>query len=126
MIETRGTPCLSRSSDAISGNFSPFSRFWRCSASWSRTALPKLLNSGSGVQDQPVVTVYGKTIYRSALNGMLEQRTLANNFMSELNPYYAAQPLRRHQGRDLVDALILQHEADRLGLPGGPRSVASS
>ena len=24
--------------------------------------------------------------------------------------------------RDLVDALILQHEADRLGLPAGPES----
>jgi hypothetical protein len=83
-------------------------------------SLPKLLNSGSSVQDPPVVKLYGRTIYRSALAGMLEQRTLANNFVSELIPYMPRNVFGGTKDRDLVDALILQHEADRLGLPGGP------
>jgi len=66
------------------------------------------------------VKLYGKTVYRSALAGMLEQRTLANNFVSELIPYMPRNLFGGTKDRDLVDALILQHEADRLGLPGGP------
>ena len=58
-------------------------------------SLPKLLNPSYGGRDQPVVTLYGKTVYRSALNEMLEQRTLANMFVSELNPYRRPQPVRR-------------------------------
>jgi hypothetical protein len=83
-------------------------------------SLPKLLNSGSGMQDPYVVTLYDRKVYRSALAGMLEQRTLANNFVSELIPYMPRNPFGGTKDRDLVDALILQHEADRLGLPSGP------
>jgi len=83
-------------------------------------SLPKLLNPSYGGRDQPVVKLYGKTIYRSALNEMLEQRTLANMFVSELIPYMGRNPFGTTKDRDLVDALILQHEADRLGLPTGP------
>ena len=83
-------------------------------------SLPKLLNPSYGGRDQPVVKLYGKTVYRSALNEMLEQRTLANMFVSELNPYMGRNPFGGHEGPGLVDALILQHEADRLGMPAGP------
>jgi hypothetical protein len=90
-------------------------------------SLPKLLNPSYGGRDQPVVKLYGKTIYRSALNHMLEERTLANAYVFELVrfinrfelPAYQ-QPFGGTKDRDLVDALILEHEADRLGLPGGP------
>ncbi len=47
-------------------------------------SVPKLLNPSYGGRDQPVVKLYGKTIYRSALNAMYEQRTLANTFVFEL------------------------------------------
>jgi hypothetical protein len=83
-------------------------------------SLPKLLNSNTGVRDQVVATIYGKTVYRSGLNEMLEQRTRANLFVSELSPYMTRTPFGGVKDRDLVDALILQHEADRLGIPTGP------
>jgi hypothetical protein len=50
-------------------------------------SLPKLLNPSYGGRDQPIAKLFGKTVYRSALNELLEQRTLANMFVSELNPY---------------------------------------
>ena len=90
-------------------------------------SLPRLLNPSYGGRDQPVVTLYGKTVYQSALNEMLEQRTLANQFVSELNPYFGRRIRSAAlKDRDLVDALILQHEADRLGHPGGPRDGQAS
>jgi peptidyl-prolyl cis-trans isomerase D len=84
-------------------------------------SLPKLLNPSFAGRDQPVVTLYGKTVYRSALNAMREQRTLANMFVAELlAPYLGrTQFFGGTKDRDLVDALILQHEADRLGIPAG-------
>ena len=83
-------------------------------------SLPKLLNPSYGGRDQPVVKLFGKTVYRSALNEMLEQRTLANTFVAQLNPYLGPHPFGATRDRDIVDALILQREADRLGLPAGP------
>jgi hypothetical protein len=85
-------------------------------------SLPKLLNPSYGGRDQPVAKLFGKTVYRSALNELLEQRTLANMFVSELNPYVGQRPFGGTKDRDLIDALILQREADRLGLPAGPDS----
>jgi hypothetical protein len=83
-------------------------------------SLPKLLNPSYGGRDQPVVKLFGKTVYRSALNEMLEQRTLANTFVAQLNQYLGPHPFGATKDRDIVDALILQREADRLGLPAGP------
>jgi hypothetical protein len=85
-------------------------------------SLPKLLNPSYGGRDQPVANLFGKTVYRSALNELLEQRTLANTFVSELNPYVGRNPFGGTKDRDLVDGLILQREADRLGLPAGPEN----
>ena len=82
-------------------------------------SLPKLLNPNSAARDQPVVTLYGKTIYRSSLNEILEQRTIANHFMAELNPFRGRNQFGGTKDRDLVDALVLRHEADRLGIPRG-------
>jgi len=92
-------------------------------------SLPKLLNSSYGGRDQPVVTLrwkeenYRKTIYRSALQGMVEERTLANTFVAEVAALLglrARDPFGGTKDREMVDALILQHEADRLGMPAGP------
>jgi hypothetical protein len=84
-------------------------------------SLPKLLSPNSSGRDQPVATLYGKTIYRSALQGMLEERTLANLFVSELSPYIGRAPFGGVKDRDLVDALILDREANRLGIPATPQ-----
>jgi hypothetical protein len=83
-------------------------------------SLPKLLNPGYAGRDQPVVKLFDQTVYRSALNQMVEQRTLANMFVSQLNPYMSQHPFGTTRDREMVDALILQREADRLGLPAGP------
>jgi hypothetical protein len=82
-------------------------------------SLPRLLSSSTNSRDQPVAKLYGKTVYRSTLNEMLEERTRANLFISELSPYSGRNPFGGVKDRDLIDALILQHEADRLGLPAG-------
>jgi len=83
-------------------------------------SVPKLLNPSYGGRDQPVVALYGKTVYRSAMNAMVEQRTLANMFVSELVAFRGRNPFGGTKDREIVDALILQHEADRLGMPAGP------
>src|SRR5271166_3647084 len=80
-------------------------------------SLPKLLSPSSSGRDQPIAKLYGKTVYRSGLNQMLEERTRANMFVSELSPYFGRTPFGGVKDRDLVDALILQHEAERLGIP---------
>ncbi len=55
-------------------------------------SLPKLLNSGYSGRDQAVAKLFGETVYRSALNAMIEQRTLANMFVAQLNPYVGQRP----------------------------------
>ena len=60
-------------------------------------SLPKLLNPGYGGRDQAVVKLFGETVYRSALNEMIEQRTLANMFVAQLNPYVGATSVRHDQ-----------------------------
>jgi hypothetical protein len=83
-------------------------------------SLPRLLSSNSVARDHVVVTLYGKPIYRSALNEMHERRNTANVFMADINPFYGRNQFGGVKDRDLVDALILEHEADTLGLPSGP------
>src|ERR1700679_746392 len=83
-------------------------------------SLPKLLNPGYAGRDQPVVKIFGQTVYRSALNQMVEQRTLVNSFIGQLNQYMGPHRFGTTKDREMVDALILQREADRLGLPAGP------
>ena len=82
-------------------------------------SLPKLLSSSNVGRDRPIVTLYGKTVYQSDLDAMAMQRSNANQFFSQLIPYRGATPFGTLKTRDLVDALILEHEADRLGIPTG-------
>jgi peptidyl-prolyl cis-trans isomerase D len=83
-------------------------------------SLPKLLNPNTGGRDQEVVTLYGKRVYRSELNEMHNRRNSANIFMSDLNFRLGRNFFGGTKDRDLVDALILEHEADSLGIPSGP------
>ncbi len=48
---------------------------------------------------------------------MAMQRSNANQFVSMWNPYLGQTPFGGLKNRDIVDALILEHEADRLGIP---------
>lgn len=86
-------------------------------------SLPRLLSGGAGGADGDpvVVTLYGKSIHRSDLNEMAAERNRANQFMAELTGFYA-RPLfgEVSSTRALVDALILQHEADALKMPNDP------
>ena len=84
-------------------------------------SLPKLLNPSYGGRDQPVVKLYGKTVYRSALNEMLEQRSLANTFVSQLNPYLGPRSVRRHQGPGHCRRLDPPARGRPAGSAGGPR-----
>ena len=81
--------------------------------------LPRWMNSG-GVnnRDLAVAEIYGKKIHLSDLARMNEKRQRANRFM-----YYAgirrppAILVGRPRAIELIDALILDHEADRLNIP---------
>jgi hypothetical protein len=74
-------------------------------------------DGGGGQEDSVVVALKGQTIRRSDLAAMSLQRGRANAFLARLDPRIGAQPLGGTSTRELVDALILKGEADRLGLP---------
>ena len=83
-------------------------------------SLPRLLNSNYSGRDQKITELYGKSVYQSQLSEMARQRSRANMFLSALSPYMSREIFGGLKQRDLVDALILQHEADRLGIPATP------
>jgi len=79
--------------------------------------LPRWMNSG-GVSDKDLVVaeLYGKKIHLSDLGRMNEKRQRANRFMYNSglgSPSYFGGSTRQ----ELIDALILEHEADRLNIP---------
>ncbi|HMF35546.1 MAG TPA: hypothetical protein VKF17_02870, partial [Isosphaeraceae bacterium] len=80
-------------------------------------SLPRLLNSNPGGRDQKVAELYGKSVYQSQLNDMARQRNRANLFVSGLEQFMSREVFGGLKQRDLVDAMILQHEADRLNIP---------
>lgn len=82
-------------------------------------SVPRYLGSSTGGRDQKVVDLYGQTVYQSHLNDIARQRSRANAFMAGMAPFLARDGnfFGGLKQRDLVDALILQHEADRLGMP---------
>jgi peptidyl-prolyl cis-trans isomerase D len=78
-------------------------------------------SSYGGTAGDPVVTtIYGRKIRRSGLKEIADERNRANVFISELNPFLGRAPFGDLSTRSLVDALILEHEADRLGIPKRP------
>ena len=80
-------------------------------------SLPRLLNSNPGGRDQKVAKLYGKSVYQSQLNEMARQRNRANLFVSGLGQFMSREFFGGLKQRDMVDAMILQHEADRLNIP---------
>jgi peptidyl-prolyl cis-trans isomerase D len=93
-------------------------------------SLPRLLSGGymGSSGDPVVVTLYGKSVHASDINAMAAERNRANRFLAELSAilYGAAGPPvfgDVTSTRALVDALILQHEADALKMPAGPEAA---
>ena len=78
---------------------------------------------GPGGGNTVVVDLYEKPIYRSDLNAIYEQRVVANRFLNGLG--FGPFAFGNYSTRDLVDALILKHEADRLGIPASPEYAQS-
>ncbi len=91
--------------------------------------LPRLLSSNSGPGADPEVAIlYGKTIRRGDLMGMARERYFANTFLAalsqrELLPRIGPQPFGDTGDAAIVDALILRHEADALGIPATNESA---
>jgi peptidyl-prolyl cis-trans isomerase D len=86
-------------------------------------SLPRLLSSNTSGRDQLVVKVYDRPIYQSDIQEMAQERSYANQIMSRLpmvGAYLGPNFFGGLKTREMVDALILRHEADRLGLPSGP------
>jgi peptidyl-prolyl cis-trans isomerase D len=91
-------------------------------------SLPRLLSGGyaGGNANPVVVTLYHKAVRMSDLNAMAAERNRANRFLAELSGLLfgaSGPPVFGDvtSTRALVDALILQHEADALGMPAGPQ-----
>lgn len=81
-------------------------------------SLPRLLDFGRAPQDVEVATIFGRTIRLSDLNQMARQRSRANQVASMLGMnMFSREFFGGLKQRDLIDALILQKEADRLGMP---------
>jgi hypothetical protein len=80
-------------------------------------SLPRLLSSNASGRDQKVAELYGKSVYQSQLNDMARQRNRANLFVSGVGQFMPREVFGGLKQRDLVDAMILQHEADRLNIP---------
>lgn len=89
-------------------------------------SLPALLRGSNETHrsDVVVATLYGKPVRLSDLQPIREERTLANAFMAQLMPRFFGFSRPDYFGETttpaLVDAYILQHEADKLGMPDDP------
>ena len=58
-------------------------------------SLPKLLSASTAAATSRSSTLYGKTVYRSDLNEMAEQRSSANQFVAQLIPLRRPDSVRR-------------------------------
>src|SRR5262249_28108316 len=90
-------------------------------------SLPRLLSGGyaGGNADPIVVKLYGRSVRMSDINAVAAERNRANRFLAELSVLLYGMSGPPVFGdvtstRALVDALILQHEADALRMPAGP------
>ena len=80
--------------------------------------LPRWMNSG-GMSDKDLVVaeLYGKKIHLSDLAVMNQKRQRANRFMYYADRFGNPNFFGGTSRAELIDALILEHEADRLGVP---------
>ncbi|WP_435015582.1 hypothetical protein TA3x_003126 [Tundrisphaera sp. TA3] len=72
-------------------------------------------------QNTPIADLYGKPVRRMDLYRINEQRQRANRFLALADPRAGANYFGGTSTRELVDAMILEHEADRLGIPNDAR-----
>jgi hypothetical protein len=78
-----------------------------------------------GGADPVVVELYGRPVRRGAIEAMKAQRGRANLFVEQVLRINGLPPVTDQlfgdlSTRSIVDALILEHEADALGLPASP------
>ena len=90
-------------------------------------SLPRLLSGDTTADADPVVVeLYGRPVRSSEVGAMAAERSRASRFIAELAMLIGGRPIDPAQifgdvkTRPIVDALILQHEADALGMPAGP------
>ncbi|MFO0958977.1 MAG: hypothetical protein U0800_16380 [Isosphaeraceae bacterium] len=83
----------------------------------------RLMQSGApNPANTTVVNLYGKDIKRSELMRLAAQRSRANRFLYAIAPSNATQnAFGGLSDRELVDALILEREADELGMVATPQ-----
>ncbi|MFO0888610.1 MAG: hypothetical protein U0790_05610 [Isosphaeraceae bacterium] len=86
-------------------------------------SLPRLLNTSYAGRDQEVAELFGKSVYQSQLNDLARQRARANQFVSGISQFMPREIFGGLRQRDLIDGVILQHEADRLGMPATAESA---
>jgi hypothetical protein len=80
--------------------------------------LPRWINSGQlSDRDLLVAELYGKKIHLSDLAIMNQKRQRANRFMAYADRFGNMNYFGGTSRAELIDALILEHEADRLGIP---------
>jgi peptidyl-prolyl cis-trans isomerase D len=83
-------------------------------------------NFGPSPEDRVVVELYGSNVRQHQLNEMMAQRSRANRFMLQAGltnrPDFFG-PV--NDTRSIVDALILQHEADELKMPAGQETAVA-
>ena len=84
-------------------------------------SLPRLLSSNATRPRPAGRQALRQDVHQSDLNEMADGAEPGQPFLSPASfPYIGPEPFGSLKTRDLVDALILQHEADRLGIPAGP------
>src|SRR3954447_16418549 len=90
-------------------------------------SLPRLLSGDTASDADPVVVeLYGRPVRSSQVGTMAAERSRASRFIAELALLIGGRPIPPAAifgdvtSRPIVDALILQHEADALGMPAGP------
>lgn len=82
--------------------------------------MPLLNGSGPAGTNRTVVELGGKALRSSDLAQISEERRIANEFVSVATQGLGSPTVfGGYTERDLVDAYILEREADRMGLPGG-------
>ena len=80
--------------------------------------LPRWMNSGGlSDKDLEVAELYGKKIHLSDLALMNQKRQRANRFMYYADRFGNPNFFGGTSRAELIDALILEHEADRLEIP---------
>lgn len=84
-------------------------------------AVPNFLRSrdyanGAG-RDEVVATLYGKTVRQSDLARLSSERARSNAALGQLAPYFSPETFGPTTTEAIVDAYILEHEADEVGMP---------